>query len=271
MLAKMTDRYRVILTARENSLPQLIETVSGVGIDHRLMDLSDPAQCERCMLEILDDYGGVDILVNNAGINYRSVVEHLQRDEEQQQMQTNFFAPLQLIRLVLPSMRGRHAGRIINVSSVGGMMTMPTMGIYSASKFALEGLSESLWYEMRPWGIHVSLVQPGFVRSDSYRKVLLSEAARQAIAEKGAYYNYYLHMDRFIARLMDRAIISPELVAEKITALMDAKSHPLRLPVGNDSHFFGWLRRLLPRGMYHRLLYAKLPGIDRWGTGRRDE
>jgi hypothetical protein len=76
-----------------------------------------------------------------------------------------------LIRLVLPGMRQKGAGRIISVSSVSGMMAMPTMGTYSASKFALEGATEALWYEVRPWNIQVSLVEPGFVRSHSFRNM----------------------------------------------------------------------------------------------------
>ena len=86
-------------------------------------------------------------------------------------MDVNFRSPMELTRLVLPGMRAKRAGRIITVSSVGGMMAMPTMAAYSASKFALEGAHEALWYEVRPWGIRVSLVQPGFVHSDGFQKV----------------------------------------------------------------------------------------------------
>ncbi len=270
-MALHTDRYRMIVSAREQSMPALKKLIHGPGIDHRILELTDPESCEDFITGILADYGGIDILINNAGISYRTVVEHLDHDEEAKQMRTNFFGPLQLIRMVLPYMRSQHCGRIINVSSVGGMMAMPTMGIYSASKFALEGLSESLWYEMRPWGIHVSLVQPGFVRSDSFRHVLLSKNAKHAIDSKGTYYNYYLHMGEFIERLMKKASATPEKVADKIIELLEKKSPALRTSVGLDAHFFGLLRRWLPRGIYHRLLYAMLPGIHRWGTGIRDE
>ena len=270
-MAMHTDRYRIVLSAREHSIHSLKKLIHGPGIDHRILELTEPQSCETFITGILADYGGIDILINNAGISYRTVVEHLDHDEESQQMRTNFFGPLQLIRMVLPYMRSQHHGRIINVSSVGGMMAMPTMGIYSASKFALEGLSESLWYEMRPWGIHVSLVQPGFVRSDSFRHVLLSQAAQHAIDSKGTYYNYYLHMGKFIERLMKKATATPDKVADQIIKLLDSNSPSLRSSVGLDAHFFGLLRRWLPRGIYHRLLYSLLPGIHRWGTGIRDE
>lgn len=271
MLAQLPDRYRLIATAREDSMPTLQQEVRGALVEYRLLDLMEEDSCHALMDEIEARFGGVDILINNAGISYRAVVEHVQSDEAQRQMQTNFFAPLLLMRMALPPMRNKRSGRIINVSSVGGMMAMPTMGIYSASKFALEGISESLWYEMRPWGIRVSLVQPGFVRSDSYRRVLLSDVAHQVVKHRHEYYNYYLHMGRFIEALMLRATTTPESVAKKIIRIMEQRRPPLRAPVGIDAHFFSILRRLLPRGWYHRLLYRFLPGIHRWGTGLRDD
>ena len=271
MLAQQPDRYRLIATARKESMPVLQKEVRGPMVEHRMLDLMQESSCSALMDEMQDRFGGVDILINNAGISYRAVVEHVQTDEAQRQMQTNFFAPLLLMRTALPEMRRKRRGRIINVSSVGGMMAMPTMGIYSASKFALEGISESLWYEMRPWGIHVTLVQPGFVRSDSYTRVMLSDVATQAVQHRHEYYNYYLHMGRFIERLMLRATTTPESVAKKIIRLMEQRRPPLRAPVGIDAHFFSLLRRLLPRGWYHRLLYRFLPGIHRWGTGLRDD
>ncbi len=271
MLAQQPDRYRLIATAREDSLTSLQQEVRGPMVEYRMLDLMQEGSCRALMEEIDQRFGGVDILINNAGMSYRAVVEHVQPDEAQRQMQTNFFAPLLLMRVTLPNMRRKRSGRIINISSVGGMMAMPTMGIYSASKFALEGISESLWYEMRPWGIHVTLVQPGFVRSDSYRRVLLSDVAAQVVQHRHEYYNYYLHMGKFIEALMQRATTTPESVAKKIIRLMEQRHPPLRAPVGIDAHFFSLLRRLLPRGWYHRLLYRFLPGIHRWGTGLRDE
>lgn len=270
-LAARPESYRLIATAREASFAVMQREVQGPMVEHQMLDLLDETACHELMETIARRHGGVDILINNAGISYRTVVEHLRRDDEKRQMGTNFFAPLLLMRLALPYMRQNRAGRIINVSSVGGMMAMPTMGIYSASKFALEGISESLWYEMRPWGIHVSLVQPGFVKSDSFQHVLLSGTAEQVMRDQSSYYNYYLHMGRFIETLMRRATTTPEKVAATVLRLMEQDSPPLRVPVGIDAHFFGILRRWMPRGFYHRLLYAFLPGIQRWGTGWREK
>jgi short-subunit dehydrogenase len=167
-------------------------------------------------------------------------------------------------------MRRKRAGRIINVSSVGGMMAMPTMGAYSASKFALEGISEALYYEMRPWNIQVSLIQPGFVRSNAFKKVYVSEQAREAVKNSGTYANYYWHMGTFIAGLMNRSKTTPERIAAKIVKLIEQPHPPLRVTASIDARVFTLMTRLVPRRLYHYILYRNLPGIRTWGTGAHD-
>jgi short-subunit dehydrogenase len=180
--------------------------------------------------------------------------------EEELQMATNYFGPLGLIREVLPSMRAKHSGQIINVSSVGGMMAMPTMGSYSASKFALEGASEALWYELKPWGISVSLIQPGFINSNSFRKVYRSAKSR-SISD---YSEYYKNMGGFVEKLMLRTSATPLSVASKILKVIEKGSSPLRVPATIDAHLFSWLRRLLPREMYQQILFRCLPNVKAW-------
>jgi short-subunit dehydrogenase len=105
-------------------------------------------------------------------------VEHADIDERHAQHEVNYHGPMELVRLVLPTMREKRRGRIINVSSVSGMVAMPTMASYAASKFALEGATEALWYEVRPFKIRVSLVQPGFIRSSSFQNTRLTRLPR---------------------------------------------------------------------------------------------
>ena len=134
-------RYRVILTARQGSLPRfaLHELSESEHVRIRPLDVTSQEQREAIVEEAANDWGGIDILINNAGVSYRAVVEHVVEEERLAQMNVNFRSPMELIRLVLPGMRQKRGGRIITVSSVGGMMAMPTMAAYSASKFALEG------------------------------------------------------------------------------------------------------------------------------------
>jgi len=262
------DSYRVVATAREASL----ENFAALGINEserimiRSMDVNSETDRQRVLSEINDRWDGVDILINNAGISYRAVVEHMDDEEEHRQMQTNYFSAMELIRLVLPKMRERRSGHIINVSSVSGMMAMPTMSSYSASKFALEGASEALWYELRPWNIHVTLIQPGFIRSDSFRHVYYSKKSIKGRDNPhDPYHKYYAAMTPFVEKLMTRSFSDAEHVAGKVIRIMEKKIPPLRYPATQDAHLFYWLRRLLPRRIYHRILYYALPEIKNWG------
>ncbi|MCB0370465.1 MAG: SDR family NAD(P)-dependent oxidoreductase, partial [Bdellovibrionales bacterium] len=156
------DQYRTAITARRFSQLKLRQKFTEKDTFKIYeLDITHPKSRINCLDKIRHDWGDVDIIINNAGICYRSVIEHMSEDDEQNQMSTNYLGPIALIKQILPSMREKGRGKIINVSSVSGMIAMPTMASYSASKHALEGASEALWYEMKPYGINVSLIQPG--------------------------------------------------------------------------------------------------------------
>lgn len=264
--------HRVLLTARESSLARFdmhaIDESERVRI--RALDVTRADERKAVIAEAERDWGGIDVLINNAGLSYRAVVEHVEEQDRLAQMDVNFRSPMELIRLVLPGMREKRSGRIITVSSVGGMMAMPTMGAYSASKFALEGAHEALWYEVRPWGVRVSLVQPGFVRSDGFQKVRYtpkSDRSEQELAEP--YHEHYVNMAPFIGRLMDASRATPESVARVVLKTMHRRRPPLRVPATFDALGFSLLRRVLPRSAYHWLLYRMLPHVDEWGPSAK--
>jgi short-subunit dehydrogenase len=258
----------IVLTARASSLDRLRE--QGFTESNRIwlrpLDITVAGERNAVVDEIRERLGGVDILINNAGIAYRSVMEHMSEEETLKQLSTNFTGPMELIRLVLPHMRKRGCGRIINVSSVSGMMAMPTMGAYSGSKFALEGASESLWYELKPWGIYVTLVQPGFIHSNSFHKVILSKLAERAVNDpRDPYQVVYNSMGPFIEKLMTLARATPETIARRVLATLLKKKPRLRVFATIDARFFYILRRVLPRKIFHALLYRALPGVRHWG------
>lgn len=254
-----------MLTARADSLGSLTTVVGEASsrLAFMALDVTQEAEQRASVHAAEKLWGGVDVLINNAGVAYRSAIEDMTEADERRQQAINYLGPLALIRLVLPGMRAHRWGRIINVSSVSGMMAMPTMGSYSASKWALEGASEALWYEMRPWGVRVTLVQPGFIRSDSFEHVLTPSGLQP---ERGAYAAYYGNMAPFIARLMRRASASSDDVARKILDCAARKNPPLRQAVTADARVFYLLRRLLPRALYHAALYRALPGINSWAA-----
>jgi hypothetical protein len=140
--------------------------------------------------------------------------------------------------------------------------------VYSASKFALEGCCEALWYEVRPWGIHVSLVQPGFIHSDGFTKVHLTRQSQYGVDhETDPYHEHYASMGPFITKTMERTPSNPASVARTVRRVLESKNPALRVPATWDARFFAFLRRLTPRWMYHRFLYSRLPNVKRWGPG----
>jgi hypothetical protein len=259
---------RIVLTARESSMARFASEgfVESDRVWLRALDVTDAVQRQQVTDEIRERLGGVDVLINNAGIAFRSVTEQISEAENLAQMSTNFLAPMDLTRLVLPQMREKRRGRVINISSVSGMMAMPTMGAYSGSKFALEGATESLWYEMKSWGIHVTLVQPGFIHSNSIRNVVISKQAQVAIEdENDPYHAVYLSMTPFIERLMAIARATPEDIADRVLRTLRQNNPRLRVFATIDARFFYLLRRVLPRKIFHSLLYRALPGVRSWG------
>jgi short-subunit dehydrogenase len=270
---RMVDEQRnqslhLVLTARKGSLDRFRE----IGIIERddlwirAMDVTKAEQRQGVVSEIVSAFGGVDVLINNAGVAYRSCVEHVTEPERLHQMNINFRSPIELTRCVLPEMRAKRQGKIINISSVGGMMAMPTMSVYSASKFALEGASEALFYELKPWNVSVTLIQPGFMRSDAFEKVPYTVMSAEASKNQSdPYYEHYHHMQQFIEKAMKRALATPDSVAWKVIKVMRQKSPPLRVYGSVDAAVFSLLRRTLPSRLYNWFLYRNLPRVGEWG------
>jgi NAD(P)-dependent dehydrogenase (short-subunit alcohol dehydrogenase family) len=263
---------RVVATARESSMPRF--EAAGVGEDERTivraLDVTDYMAQQSILDEVGSLWGGIDVLVNNAGVAYSAVAEDMSADDELEVFRVNYFAPMNLIRLTAPYMRRRRYGHIINISSVGGMMAMPTMGSYNASKFALEGATESLWYELRPWGIRVSLIQPGFVHSAAFHNTRYTvDSGRSSEDANADYHSYYANMRPFIAGMMKRSSATPDRIARTIVRAMNQRHPKLRIPATVDAWVFYYLRRALPRRLYHFVLYRSLPNISTWVGGPR--
>jgi NAD(P)-dependent dehydrogenase (short-subunit alcohol dehydrogenase family) len=213
--------------------------------------------------------GGVDVLVNNAGVAYRSVLEHVHDEERLAQMDVNFLGPMELVRLVLPGMRAKRRGRIINVSSVGGMMAMPTMAVYSASKWALEGASEALWYEVRPFGIHCHAGRAGLHPLDlvSRTRATPPRAALRSTTRARPTTRTTSTWARSIERLMGMARATPESIARKVHRLIRQRRPPLRAQVTLDARVFHAAGgACLPQPLYHQVLYWNLPHVRQLGT-----
>lgn len=259
-------RYRVVVTARAGSLDQLKEEFKeNDRFILRALDVTSESERLSLVREINEKWQGVHILVNNAGISYRSVLEHMTEADEQKQIATNYLGPVGLIRAVMPRMREMGRGKIINVSSVSGMLAMPTMASYSASKYALEGMSEALWYEAKPLGINVSLIQPGFIHSRSFQNVYYTPESKPHPGVTRAYDDYYANMAPFVEKLMNLSLTEPEDVAQLIVKVIRTENPPLWIPATLDAFVFYYLRRLIPRRLLLPLLFMALPKARTWG------
>lgn len=135
------------------------------GVHFRHLDIIDPHSIEKVVNEIIAKEGQIDVLVNNAGYGLIGAVEAVSIEEAKQQFEVNFFSVMRMVDAVAPWMRAQSRGSIINISSTSGVRAVPGLGMYAASKFALEGYSEALAVELSPWNIHVTLVEPGTVKN----------------------------------------------------------------------------------------------------------
>ena len=154
--------HTVIATARR--VDDLAE-LAAAGCRTLALDVTDEASMRAAVEAVEGTHGRIDVLVNNAGYSQSGAVESVPLARTRVQFETNVFGPLRLTQLVLPGMRHRGSGRIVNVSSMGGRLVFPGGGVYHASKYALEALSDALRYELRPFGIAVVLVEPGLIRT----------------------------------------------------------------------------------------------------------
>ncbi len=160
--------WRVYASARK------LETVTDLASDAitpLALDVTDEADCREAVEAVLRPAGRIDALVNNAGYGHTGPLEEIPLEDVRAQFEINTFAPLRLAQLVIPTMRAQRSGRIVNVSSVMGRVVVPFLGLYNASKFAQEAMSDALRMELSPWNIHVILIEPGSVRTPFYTRV----------------------------------------------------------------------------------------------------
>lgn len=225
----LSKGYNVVATARN---ADKLETLRQEAPDQVLtltLDVTRPGDAERAVAAAIERFGAIDVLINNAGYAIVGTIEETPEAELRALMETNFFGAAAVTKAALPYMRERRSGAIVNISSMGGQMSFPTVGAYSATKFALEGYSEALAQEVRPFGIKVLIVEPGAFRTslvssgdrfmpalDAYRE--LTAGIRQAMKD----------MDGTQAG-------DPTKAAAAIEKALDAETTPLRLALGADA------------------------------------
>lgn len=228
--AALRAGHRVAVTARDSSrLKPLVDGYPDAVLPLS-MDLTKPSEIEAAVAAAEKWHGGIDVLVNNAAIGYLAAVEEGEEQKIRALFETNFFGALGVMRAVLPHMRIRKNGAIVNISSLNGIVAMPALGYYSATKFALEGLTESLSQEVAPLGIKVVAIEPGGIRTGIVERNLRSPKI-DAYGPTAHAIMTLLENDKEGAY----APSDPDRIGNILVELLKSGEMPNRLALGPDS------------------------------------
>ncbi len=235
-----------------------MESLAARGIRTFAMDVTDDASMVAGVERITAECGRVDVLVNNAGYGSYGAVEDVPIDEARRQFEVNVFGLARLIQLVTPGMRQQGRGRIINISSIGGKIYEPLGAWYHATKFAVEGLSDALRVELRPFGIHVILIEPGAIRTE------WNSIARESLVHRSAGTAYGARARRMADALekvdaSPRFSSEPKVVADKIAHAATVARPASRYPVGMGAGTITRARRVLPDRAIDAFISRGLP------------
>jgi len=243
----MKDGHRVIGTCRNPSANHSTE------IKMLALDVTSDISVKACVAEFLKEAGGIDVLINNAGYLQSGAIEEVTIGQARAQFETNYFGLVRMVQAVLPAMRTQKRGLIAATSSLAGLVPLPFWGQYNASKFAVEGLMETLRHEMKPFGVNVAMVEPGAIKTHLYA------APRTAAMDA-----YSPWSNRFFRKMKDfeAKAPEPEVVAEMFARIVSSPNPALRNRVTTEATLFPLLRWLLPAGAFEGGLRFAF-GIDK--------
>lgn len=251
--------HAVVATMRDTSKSGALEKEArerGLTIAIEELDVAHPSAGDR-VRELVAKHGGVDALVNNAGIGVLAPFEEQSEDDIRAQFEANVFGLFTVTRAVLPSMRAAGHGRIVNVSSLSGRLSPPLISIYAATKHAVEGFSEGLRWEVEPFGVHVTTVAPGMIKTPMFFENLRRGSLRN---DAGPYAGMRDALERRILAGAKKGL-GPEAVGAVIARVLHEPSPPHHLPVGADAHVLSTLRRVVPdrvlKGVMRRAFATK--------------
>lgn len=248
----------VYATARR---PEGLAGLEAEGLRVLGLDVTDETSMVEAVGVVEAEHGAVDVLVNNAGYGLNGPAEELEMDDVRREFETNVFGLLRMGQLVLPGMRGRGFGRIVNVGSIGGTFVAPGAGAYHASKYAVEALSDALRMEVGAFGVDVILVQPTGVRTPFAAKI---NATMRDTGPESPYAAFKENMARTTERIFSGGgygIIEAGDVAQVIVRAAEARRPRARYKVGTSAHVYSWMRRLLTDRAWDALMARQFPVI----------
>lgn len=253
--------YRVFATVRDADESHAFATAAqaaGRRMACRTMDVTRPLEVRAGVESVVSEANGLDALVVFAGIGLRGFFEDLGLDEVRRVFDVNVFGTMALVQAVLPPMRAARRGRIVLTTSAAGRMGSMSISGYASSKFAVEGFAECLWQEVRPLGIHVSLLEPGLVLTEHFTRN--RNRASRAVDPASPYYTWFCQHESLVDGLLRRGRITKADVARMVLRILAAPRPRLRYPVGARLKLILALRRHVPGEWFERVY---------WGLVRR--
>lgn len=209
------------------------------------LDVTDTSSIRKAIDQTIIDFGQIDVIVNNAGYGAVGIFEKATPEEIQKQFDTNVFGVMNVIREILPYFRKKKNGTIINITSMGGLITFPLYSLYHGTKWALEGFGESLQFELRPFNIKVKNVEPGAIKTDFY--------TRSMNIFKNPAINDYDQYEKVVfenTQSAEKNAPGPEVVAKKIFQAANDSSFRIRYAVGGQGPLLLLMRKILPLGWF---------------------
>jgi NAD(P)-dependent dehydrogenase (short-subunit alcohol dehydrogenase family) len=252
------EGWTVYATARR---PETLEDLKRKGCETLALDVCDEDSMQAAVAKVSDAHGGpVGVLVNNAGYSQSGAVETVPMDQVRRQFDTNVFGLIRMCQLVLPGMRAQRWGKIVNVSSMGGRVTFPGGGVYHATKYAVEAISDALRFEVRGFGVDVVLIEPGLIVTNFGQ---VASASIGGTPGDGPYAQF----NRKVAKLTEAAYNGPmaklgsrpEAVAKTIAGAITARRPKPRYPVTPSAHLMINQRRFMPDRLWDLMMRAQFP------------
>jgi NAD(P)-dependent dehydrogenase (short-subunit alcohol dehydrogenase family) len=250
--------YRVYGTSRNASLEHKTDTPHRQSPAFTMipMDVRETASVNEGIEYISAREGRIDVVVNNAGIGVAGAVEDMSIDEVKNQFETNFFGVVRICQAVIPKMRAQHSGYIINISSIGGVMGIPFQSAYSASKFALEGFTEAFRIEIKPFGIHVVLIEPG-----DFKTSFTKNRIKSTKSQKNSVYSGQFHTALGLMEKEESNGLPPEKLAQLLEKIITHPSPKVRYTIGKlEQRLSTVYKRWVTSSMFERsfMKYYKL-------------
>ena len=251
--------WTVYATARR---PETLADLEAKGCKPLALDVADEASRQAAVDAVVEAEGAVGVLVNNAGFSQSGAVESVPDERVRAQFETNVFGPLALARLVLPGMREQGWGKVVNVSSMGGRFTFPGGGVYHATKYSLEALSDALRFELKGFGVDVILIEPGIIRTGFSAAAVRELSGAQAVG--GPYAEFNDAVGKATTEVYEKGLLSrlggsPEDVAAAIEKAISARRPKARYPVTPSARVLMSLAAVLPDSGWDTMLRSSFP------------